>query len=178
MRRSLKVAFCGMFSALSTVIMLMAGVIPIASIALPAIAGCVFIPITAEIGQKWSYVSYAVVSVLSFFLTADRTAMLIFVLFFGYYPILFATFSKIKSSILKVISKLALFNIAAILDYFIVSYIFLIPFETIEFLGEYTPIVILLVANVVFLMYDYSLKGVIDLYFFKFQKYVKRMFSR
>ena len=38
--KAAKVALCGVVSALSVVLMLMTGIVPIATIALPALAGC------------------------------------------------------------------------------------------------------------------------------------------
>ena len=39
----MKVAFCGVMAALSLVVMLLAGVVPVATVALPAVAGCLLI---------------------------------------------------------------------------------------------------------------------------------------
>ena len=39
MKNSMRVAFCGVIAALSTVLFLLTGVVPVATIALPAIAG-------------------------------------------------------------------------------------------------------------------------------------------
>ena len=43
--KAAKVALCGVVSALSVVLMLMTGIVPIATIALPALAGCLTIAI-------------------------------------------------------------------------------------------------------------------------------------
>ena len=50
MKNSMRVAFCGVIAALSTVLFLLTGVVPVATIALPAIAGCLLIPVVVEVG--------------------------------------------------------------------------------------------------------------------------------
>lgn len=86
----MKVAFCGVMAALSLVVMLLAGVVPVATIALPAVAGCLLIPVVVEAGLAWGFGVYGVCSVLAFLLVPDREAFLFYALFFGYYPVLYA----------------------------------------------------------------------------------------
>ena len=90
MKNSMKVAFCGVMAALSLVVMLLAGVVPVATVALPAVAGCLLIPVVVEAGLAWGFGVYGVCSVLAFLLVPDREAFLFYALFFGYYPVLYA----------------------------------------------------------------------------------------
>ena len=87
--KAAKVALCGVVSALSVVLMLMTGIVPIATIALPALAGCLTIAIVAETNVRYGFAVYCVVSVLAILLTPDREAILFYILFFGYYPTLY-----------------------------------------------------------------------------------------
>lgn len=169
-KNSTKIAFSAIISSISVVIMILAGIVPIASVALPALAGCLLIPVVAELGEKWGYTSFLVVSVLSFFLTADKEALLIWFLFFGYYPVLYSSFCKIKNIYFAYILKIAVFNIAAISDYYLTIFVLGIPQESIELLGKYTNLVILILANAVFIMFDYALKGLVREYFSRFHK--------
>ena len=175
MKNTLKIAFCGVIAALSVVIMFLTGVVPIATIAIPALAGCLLIPVVAECGIKWGAGVFGVVSLLAFFLTTDREAFLIYLLFFGYYPVLYATLDKIKSKVLKYALKFIIFNLAAVGETLIVTFVFGIPFETISFLGAFTPVVLLILANITFILYDYALKGLIIMYFAKLHKTAARL---
>ena len=74
--KAAKVALCGVVSALSVVLMLMTGIVPIATIALPALAGCLTIAIVAETNVRYGFAVYCVVSVLAILLTPDREAIL------------------------------------------------------------------------------------------------------
>ena len=59
-----KIAVCGVVSALSVVLMMFEGLVQVASIAIPAIAGCLLIPIVAEAGAGWALGSYGATATL------------------------------------------------------------------------------------------------------------------
>lgn len=132
------------------------------------------IPVVAEFNASWGFGVFSVVAVLSFFLATDREAFLIYTLFFGYYPVLFGVMARIKSKVLAYGLKFLIFNAAVVIEVLATIYIFGIPFETIEFLGAFTPVVLLIAANITFIIYDYALKGLISAYFFRFRKYASR----
>lgn len=94
-----------------------------ATVALPAIAGCLIIPIVAELGIKWGFAEYAVCAVLSFLLASDREAALIYTLFFGCYPVIFGVIGKIKSRAVQIAVKLVIFNAAAVADGLLTVYV-------------------------------------------------------
>lgn len=161
-----KVALCGAVSALSVVLMMFEGLVQIASIAMPAIAGCLLIPIVALAGMGWAFGSYGATAVLCLLLAPDKEAALIYALFFGYYPALFAEISKIKSAGLRWGAKLVIFNAAAVGEAAIATFLLGIPWEDIPFLPmPWGALALLLLANVVFVLYDFTLAGLIREYF-------------
>ena len=85
-QQSAKAAFCGLMVALSIVIMLAGGIIPIATYAAPMISAVLLLPILFEYGRKIAFTAYAAVSLISLFLGLDKEAAF-FYLFIGYYPI-------------------------------------------------------------------------------------------
>ena len=176
MNNSMTVAFCGIVAALSAVLMFLTGLVPVATLAIPAIAGCLLIPVVVESGLSWGFGVYAVCSVLSFLLAADREAALFYVLFFGYYPALYAVLGRVKNKVLRILAKLLVFNAAVVIETLISIYLLGIPLETISFLGPFTPVVLLVLANAVFLLYDSALNGLILLYVHRIHEQVKRMF--
>ncbi len=165
MKQSVKVAVCGAVAALGVVLMLFQGLIPIASIALPALAGCLLIPIVAGAGVPWAFGCYGVTAALVLLLAPDREAALIYTLFFGYYPALFAVLGRIRSKPLRYGVKLLIFNGAAVTEALLALYLLGAPIESISFLGPFTAPALLLLANVVFFLYDRALEGLIATYF-------------
>ncbi len=166
MRKStMKLAMCGMAAALTVVLMLFEGLVSVASIAIPAMAGCLLIPVVAHGGLGYAGGTYGAAGVLCLLLAPDREAVLIYLLFFGYYPALFALLSKIKNRVLQWGAKLALFNAAAIAEGLLAVYVLGIPLEQFPLLQGWGPAVLLLLANGVFVVYEFALKSVIGWYY-------------
>ena len=178
MKNSMKVALCGVVAALTVVLMLLEGLVSVASVAIPAVAGCLLIPIVAEAGLGHAFGAYGAAAVLVLLLAPDREAALIYVLFFCYYPALFAVVSKNKSRILLWGAKLMIFNAAAIAEGLLAIYVLGIPFEDFPLLGGWGPVVLLALANLVFVLYDYVLAGLIGQYYRRFYGKLGRMFHR
>ena len=177
MKNSIKTAFGGMMVALSVALMFFTGLVPVATIAIPAIAGCLTIPVVAHINSKWGLGVFAATALLCFFLTPDREAFLIYVLFFGYYPSLYGYLRRIKSKVLKVLVKLLIFTLAITAEGLISIYVLGIPLEAIGFLGALTPLYLLILADLLLLLYDYTLDGLIGFYISKFYHKINGVFK-
>lgn len=176
--RSAKVAFCGVIAALSVVLMLLTGLVPIATVAIPAIAGCFMIAVVIEAGIKWGVGVYAAVSVLSFVLAPDREAALFYVLFFGYFPIVFAVIGRIKNKAVRFLIKLAIYNAAMAVELWLSVNLLGIPLDQTGAFGKYTILVLVILLNIVFVLYNYAMHGLIFMYLNKFHDKVQKIFNR
>ena len=154
--RSRIVAAGGVFSALSVVLMLCGSIFPFATFAAPVFAGLCLLPLSIEFGGRTACCAHIVVSTLSLFFSPDREMALFFAVFLGYYPFLQPFLGKIKNRILRTTAKFILFNSAVSLIYAI----FLPLIAGIEFTKEllgfspFMTIGLLLLANIVFCVYD------------------------
>ena len=101
LKRTGKVALCGVMAALSTVIMLLS-YFPYLTYAVPAVAGLLFVILSIEVGPKWSFMSYAATAVLVFLL-AEQEAKIMFIAFFGYYPIVKGLVESLRKPALEYI---------------------------------------------------------------------------
>ena len=163
MSKSGKIALGGLLTALGVVLMFLTGLIPIGTYALPAIAGVLLIVAVIEIGAKWAWMIYAAVAVLSLLFAADKEAALLFVLFFGYYPVLKSFLERISNKVLSWISKFAVFNVAVACFFLAVNFLQL-PEDSFTVFGIYLPWVFLILGNAVFLIYDIALSGLVATY--------------
>lgn len=165
-KQSKKIAFGGLISALSLVILFMTGLFPFAEYALPAIAGMLLVSIVLDFGKKTALVAYASVAAMSLLIVPNKEAALMFICFFGYYPILKSVLEARKSRILEYILKFAIFNLAIISAYLTAIYVFGMT-ELIEELSsglKYGIPILLLLGNIVFFLYDQCLSGLITKY--------------
>ena len=113
-KKSQQVALGGVATGICIVLMFLTGMIPFSYYALPAMAGLVLIAVKEENGLKTALIVFAAVSLLSLFVVPVKEAALLFVAFFGYYPIVRDSLTRIKPSFLSVILKFIIFNIAVV----------------------------------------------------------------
>lgn len=176
MNKTKTLAFSGIVSAVSLVLMLIANFVPFADYTAPALAGVALIAIVIESNKRSAFVAYFVVAFLSMILIANKSSAMLFTVFLGYYPIIKSSIEQCKSRIIEWVIKLSIFNAIAFLSYFIM--IVLLGFSKIldEYAGvaQYGVIVLLIIANAVFVLYDYALSGVIDVYIKKISPKLRR----
>lgn len=175
-KNSSKTAIGGVIAALSIVLMFLTSIIPSMTYALPAAAGILLIILVIEVDKKWAFGVYFVVSILSILLIADKEAAVMYIFFFGYYPILKAVFEKHFNLALSWIVKLIVFNIAVIIAFLITTYVFNIPFDEMEKYGKIAAFALLAAGNLVFIIYDFALTNLVKLYNLKWRKFFKRIF--
>ena len=126
MKRNKKLILSSIAAALALFLMIAASIIPIGTYAIPVIASLLYIVIIREVSCGWAVMSYAVTSIMSLILCANKETAINFILFFGYYPILKMLLEKIKPSVLKIIVKLIIFNIAMVAIFYIAKYVFIV----------------------------------------------------
>ena len=149
--QSRKIALCGVSCALAVTIMLLGGILPLATFCGPMLAMVVLLPVRQECGTRMASAAYGAAAVLALLLVADREAALIFV-FFGWYPLLQPKILALPSRLLRLVCKLLFCNLAIALAYGILLFLFQLS----DLAGESHLMTALLVVlgNVVFLLLD------------------------
>ena len=163
-RQTSRIALCGVVAALSVVVLFMTGIIPVATVALPAVAGCLLIAVVAETNVRWGLMVYAVVAVLSLFIVPDREAALLYIVFFGYYPSLYGVLSRVRHRVLCWLLKFLVFNAAILIESLSAIFLLHIPMEEMLPFGWISIPILWILFNLVFVFYDLSMNGLIVLY--------------
>ncbi len=109
-----------------------------------------------ELNKKLALLSY-IASSLLILLFAEPEAMLMYIGFLGYYPIIKALIEKIGRAVPEWIIKLLVFNTAVLLIYFIFAKAIGIPTEDYGILGKYGVYILLFLGNIVFAVYDFAI---------------------
>lgn len=152
-----------MISALCVVLEFSVGIIPVFLYIFPMICGLLMSVLLDECGMKISVCSYIGVSIISFMISPDKEAALMYAAFFGYYPMARVLIMKLKSRLLRLLAKLALFNAAIICAYSLL--IRIIGLEAAGFVGGvWVMIVFLALGNLAFYMFDILLDRALLLY--------------
>lgn len=177
MKYSSKIAVAGVFSAMYIVLMFVGGLISISNYAVPLLLGVVTYCLLKTFGMKTAVSIYAAVSLLSMLLVTSKECALMFVMNFGYYPLIKNYLDKFRPKLLQWLVKLLIFNLSVAAVELICIYVFNIPF----FEGERFSLIFLLayafLMNVVFVMFDLFLGVFIKIYSLKFEGRIKRLFK-
>lgn len=176
MKNSGKIALCGVVTALSFMCMMLTGVITIGTYALPALAGLFLIIPSIEISLKWSSYVYFAVSILSIFIAVDKEAAVMFLLLFGYYPILKLKIDMFRNRLIQYILKILISSLSMVLSFIISIKVLGIPVESFEIFGVNIPWILLVLGNIIFLIYDYAINDIFKLYKNKFHKQIRKIF--
>lgn len=121
-RKSTAMAYSSMAAALSVVILLSGGLIPIMTYISPLFAGVLLLPVLAEFGKKYAWTCYLASALIVLMLGVDKEAAF-FYLFFGYYPIVKWQLDRIRRKGLSLLVKTLLFALSAGVMYALMGYV-------------------------------------------------------
>ena len=169
---ALRISLGGITTAICLALMFCTGMFPMLDYTIPAFAGFLMVIMIVEAGAKWAFVTYASTSALCLIITPNYEASMMFIMFMGYYPILKFYLDRIKHRALSWVIKYLVFNAAIILFYYVSMYLITSEelMEDMNMFGRYTIYILWAAANVCFLVYDYLLGQLIELYVNWFRK--------
>lgn len=150
-----KLALCGVMCALALVIMLLGGVVTIATFCCPALAGLVLIPLVVECGKRMALGAWIAISLLSLMLCPNKEAALLFT-FLGYYPVVKWQLDTVKNKWKRRGLKFLILNASIALMYGLIFYVLRID----QIMADYqdvtriTFILLLLLGNLTLYLYD------------------------
>ena len=165
-RVSYRVALGGIVAAFCLICMFLTGAFPLLYLVLPMLSGVLLLVVVEEVSTAWAWVTYIAVGLLSLFVTYDKEAALIFIMFFGCYPILRKYLNRIRPKLLQVGVKLLFFNVTMVAYFYLNVYLLGLQdmLEMLDEFGKYGGAGLLVLLNPFFLMYDYMLFTVRELY--------------
>ncbi len=149
-------AVCGLMTALSVVLMMLTTLVPVFMYVIPIVTGILVLFVADISNKKWAVGVYFSTAFLSILLITDKEAALTYALFFGYYPLIKDTIEKLPKAVAWIL-KIILFNIAAVGIGVISFYVFGISGDEYDEFGKYTVPILLIMANVAFVLYDFCL---------------------
>lgn len=176
MRNSTKLAVSALSTALSVVMLFLGGITMVLAYAVPMFLGMLMIMLKRTFSASSAWVTYISTSILAFILVTDKECMMMYVSFFGFYPIIRDYFQKIKSKPLRIIAKLVLFNAAMLVCQVVLIKVFGIPFLE-DGQGEWFIAVFAVLMNIMFLIYEKMIDKLTLLYVYKIEKRIKKLFK-
>ncbi len=151
MKKTRKIALCGLVSAIALIVMILGNLIGVGTYASPMIAGILLTAVGMSAGKKYQLLSVLAVGLLSLMLLSDWEEILLFIGLLGWYPMAWEKLIKVPK-IPRVIVKLSGFNLIIIGLETLVMKVLMPSVETPVML-----IVLLILANLSFILYDFVL---------------------
>ena len=165
MKDTRKIAAGAMMAALCVVIMLLGAVIDLGTYAAALLAGIAMIPYGQKYGRKYQTMVFAASAVLGFMLVPNIEQNLMYLGFYGWYPILRPGLEKFPG-LSGYMAKFIVFNVCFISIEALVMLV-LVP----EAMGSVLFVIFIITANVTFFAYDYMIP-LLDVPFRKIKKII------
>ena len=157
---SRRMALCGMLTALAAALLLLGGMLPLATYCAPILAMAALLPVESEYGWKMGLTAYAAVTLLGLLLAPDPELSLFFA-FFGYYPLVRPRLDRLKGP-LRWCAKLVFCNLSIAVMYVCLLFFFRGSVEEVG--APALAAVLLVLANVTFFLLDVALRRFTVLY--------------
>ena len=164
-RQSLQIALCGVMTALSVVLLLTGGVIPIATYAAPMLAGLLLLPVRLSCGRKHAWLTWLATALIVLVIGFDREAAF-FYLFTGWYPVAKWDIDRKIPRRWQLPAKAAIFAAAIAVMYALLLLVFPLPALNAEFseMGTVMIAAVFVVMLLCLLLYDRLIGPVTLLY--------------
>lgn len=172
MKNSKVIAYSGVATALSVVMLFLGSIFWVLGYTMPLVASLVMIILLDSISQKSALLTFISTSIISFILLNDKECVLLYILFFGYYPLIRDKINYIKPKFLSYLLKFITFNAAMVLTQVLCVYVFGIPFD--DMLGKWGIVLFVLCLNLVFVVFDKLYTLLLKLYRIKLKKKVEK----
>ncbi len=181
MSKAAKTAFGGMAAALSVVVLLLT-VFDTLSISVAAMAGVIIMVCVIELSRGWAFGVWAATSIIGFLVVPNKEGILLYIAFFGYYPILKGIIEdKIKNRVLEYAVKLIIYNAAVFATEYVVFKVMNIPLTEFldvkdgTWLAQHIMPVLFVAFNLVFFMLDYFYTIFATAYLNRWQKKFRKL---
>lgn len=167
--KTYRTAMGGLVTAAAIAILFLGSIIPFATFASPALAALCVLYFCLEFTAGTAAVVYAAIAVLAVLLVPDKEQAFLFVCVFGFYPVVKKLVERRLPKLFGLLIKMLYFNGTICGLYYVLTRLFVLEVVRSEF-AEYTTvmlIVMLVMGNIMFYLYDIALTRVSFLYFAK-----------
>ena len=160
-----KLTTCAMLSALGVVLLYLGAMVELMDISLAVLASLLCVFAVIEYGGNAPWLVFGVTGILSLILLPQKTPAVMYLLFFGYYPILKEKLEK-RSRVVSWVLKELIFQVALVLMLLLSHATMATPAANLWlFYGAFA-----LLAELIFPIYDIALTRLISLYLNKLRR--------
>lgn len=161
------VSVTSLLIALTVVLLYLASLIPSARIAAAAVAGLMTAAAVIECGILSAVACFACSSILAILLLPLKSVALLYILFFGHYPIIKSLIERLDKRALEWVIKLVVFNASLTLVYFLWKLGFMPDID----LEAWIISLLYAAGNFIFVLYDIAFSALAG-------QYIERIYKK
>ena len=162
-----KLVLSSILTAIGTAILILSSFFRTIDLTLAVVASLFALFARLEIGRNYALLVYAATSVLALILCPTKFSAFVYLGFAGFYPIIKPQFERLPK-FFSYLLKLLLFNVALSLLLLLCIYVLKLPTEQYGF-----SLLIYILGNVTFIIYDLALSQMVYYYAIKLRKRLK-----
>ena len=162
MNRTKKLAFSAIVTALCVVFLYVGALFDVLDLSAAALASICVLWVMVEFGARWALAVYAAASLLALLMLPVKLPAVLFAGLFGYYPPLKALYEQKLHGMFVWVAKVVTLNVAVFVMILLVRYV---AAEALWF-----ELLLLVTANVVFVIYDIALTRLMRAYVLVWRK--------
>ena len=168
-KKTRTMTLAAVFSAMTVVSLYVASVWPTGQLGLVAFASLFAAAAVIEAGLANGVSVFIISSTLGMLILPNRSAPMLYVLFFGYYPVLKSLFERSRHRVVEWVLKLLVFNAALTMVWFLLR-------EIIFDFGENVPnaLFIYVGGSLVFVIFDYGFTKLVWLYLSRISRFMRK----
>jgi hypothetical protein len=178
MKQTKKLTISAMVVALGTVFMLLGAVIEVFDLTAVALASVLVAFVYIEIGSPYTWLVWICTTLCTFLFYQHSPMWFIYLVLFGVYPILKGYIERLKHALWLPL-KLVFGNIAMLAIFFGTTFVLGLPMDT-ELFGlpkETVYVILLVLANIAFFLYDKFLTVLVRFYMVKLHPVLNKLFK-
>ena len=159
-----------MMASVCLTIFVLAQLFPVFSYSACFVCGLIILIAALTVNLKYGFCVYLVVSLLSSFMVCGKSNIFLFIVLFGYYPLILLKLKEVKSFFLTVFLKVALFAVISFFVNFAFYYVSMLR-KTSFFKYFFVGVGVVFLS---FVVYEYFLNSFLKYQYLNFKnKYLK-----
>ena len=178
MTHTKKIALSGVFTGLSLALMWTGSFVPGMDYVMPMVASMFTFVLVIELGPAWPAGVYLATSILVALLLPNKVLALIYIMFFGFYPVLRHLLQHKLPKWLAWALKLLVFNATMISAYYLAVFVFALDISDFGLFGQYAVLFMLVAGNFAFVLYDAAILSSFEVIYIKrWRKKLRRLMA-
>ena len=163
MKKIKKLTLAGILAASASAVLAVSSVVEVLDLSCAVFAGFAVVIAVVEIGGGYPFAVYAAAGALSALVLPAKAPAVFFICFFGFYPMLKARFERLHTVVAWSL-KVSAFNVFLLAGVFLTRKFMFIPDPPV------LDVVVFLVGNAGFILYDILITRLITLYLVKLRR--------